>query len=279
MAVVGILSAAPLFLLQSNAFASGSGLSSTIIASSLPGLVPTPLGTENGPITQSNVGLILGSGNGTSSALGQRLANGAVTAYVRSWNHQPSNGDAVVIFAFEFKTASDESSFVNGINNQMRSQAGNEPFAVAGIPGASGAEVHTSTSGPASSEYIVSFEKGNTAFEVAVATSSGDLTSADAVSVANQQYANAPDNPASGSATNWHFLGVVPLVGLLLCIAIIVIGRMRKYPQALRGLPPQSGRNWGPPVADPSGPQGAYSYPIGPAPSGERPKVSADQWQ
>jgi len=221
----------------------------------------------------------LGSDNGPSSALGQGLTDGAVTAYIRSWNHQPSNGDAVVIFAFEFKTASDESSFVDGIDNQMRSQVGAEPLAVAGVPGASGADVHTSTSGTASSEYIVSFEKGNTAFQVVVATSSGDLTSADAVSVADQQYASAPDIPASGSATSWHLLRVVPLVGLLLCIAIIVFGRMRKYPEALRGLPSQGAQNWGPPVAVPSGPPAPYSFPVGPAFSGEPPKVSADQWQ
>jgi len=282
-AIVGLLSAGPVFLLQENALASGpGGLSSTILAVSVPGLVQTPLGTENGPITQSNIGLVLGSNVGASSALGQSLGNGSVSAYIRSWNHQPSDGDAAVITAYQFKYASDETSFVDGLDSELRSQAGqagNESFAVTGIPRASSAETHTSVSGGPLTEYVEAFAKGNTAFQVVIATSSGDLTSADAVSVANQQFAIAPDIPASGSGTNWHLLRVVPLVGLVLCIAIVVIGRKRKYPPALRGLPPRGGQNWGPPRVAPSGTWGTYSSPVGSVPSEQQPKVSVDQWQ
>jgi hypothetical protein len=284
VAVVVLLSTASVVLLQANAFASGSdGLSSTILANPVLGLVPLPLGTENGPITQSNVGLIEGNNKSASSALDQALANGTVTAYIRSWSHQPSNGDADVITAFQFKNASDETSFVNGFNSQLQSQssqAENAQFAVAGIPGASGIEVHTAQSGIALTEYIVSFTKGNTAFQEFMATSSGDLTTADAVSVADQQFANAPDIPANGSGTNWHLLPGVPLVGLLLCIVIIVIGRKRKYPEALRGLPPRGGNHWAPPaVAAPSGPWASYSSPVAPVSNEQHPKVSVDQWQ
>ena len=180
VAAVGLLSTGSVLLLSSNAIASGSGLPSTILASPIPGLVPIPPGNENGPITQSNVGLVLGSNNGASSSLGQSLADGAVTAYIRSWNRQPTNGDAVVITAFEFKNAPYESSFIDDFDSQLQNDAGNGPFPVSSIPGASGAEVHTTTSGIASTEYIVSFAKGDTAFQVVVATSSGDLTSANA---------------------------------------------------------------------------------------------------
>ena len=137
MAAVGLLSTGSVLLLSSNAFASGSDLPSTILANSIPGLVPIPLGNENGPITQSNVGLVLGSDNGASSSLGQSLADGAVTAYIRSWNRQPANGDAVLITAFEFKTAPDESSFVDDFDGQLQNDAGNSSFPVSGIPGAS----------------------------------------------------------------------------------------------------------------------------------------------
>jgi hypothetical protein len=124
VAIVGLVSTASVFLLQTNAFASGSGgLSSTIVANPLPGLVPLPLGTENGPITQSNVDLVEGNDKSGSSALDQALADGTVTAYIRSWSHRPSNGDAVVITAFQFKNAPDESSFVNGFTNQLQSQS------------------------------------------------------------------------------------------------------------------------------------------------------------
>jgi hypothetical protein len=279
MAAVGLLSTGSVLLLSSHAFATGSDLPSTILANSIPGLVPTPLGNENGPITQSNVGLVLGSDNGASSSLGQSLADGAVTAYIRSWNRQPPNGDAVVITAFEFKTAPDESSFMDDFDSQLQNDAGNTPFAVSGIPGASGAEVHTTTSGISSSEYIVSFAKGNTAFQVVVATSSGDLTSANAVSLANQQFANAPDVPASGSGANWHLLPGVPLVGVVLYVAIVAIGRKRKYPVALRGLPTGNGHHWAPPAVPSPGLPAGYSSPAGPVPSEQRPKVGADQWQ
>jgi hypothetical protein len=281
VAVVSMLSTASVFVLQSNAFASGSGgLSSTILATSVPGLVPLPLGPQNGPITSSNVGLVEGNNQSAVSALDQALAAGTVTAYIRTWAHQPSNGDAVVITAFQFKNASDEDSFVNSFDGQLQSQAGNAQFAAAGIPSASGFEVHTTSSGVALSEYIVSFTKGNTAFEEFMATASGDLTTADAVSVADQQFANAPDIPASDSGTNWHLLPGVPLVGLVVCIAIIVIGRKRKYPETLRGLPPRGANNWAPPaVAAPSGPWASYSSPAGPVPSEQQPKVSVDQWQ
>jgi hypothetical protein len=280
VAIVGLVSTASVFLLQTNAFASGSGgLSSTIVANPLPGLVPLPLGTENGPITQSNVDLVEGNDKSGSSALDQALADGTVTAYIRSWSHRPSNGDAVVITAFQFKNAPDESSFVNGFTNQLQSQSSPQ-FAVTGIPGASGFEVHTAQSGIALTEYIVSFTKGNTAFQEFMATSSGDLTTANAISVADQQFAVAPDIPASNSGTNWHLLPGVPLVGLLVCVAIVVIGRRRKYPEALRGLPPQGGNFWAPPAgAAPSGPWASYSSPAGSVPSEQQPKVSADQWQ
>jgi len=225
------------------------------------------------------VDLVEGNDKSGSSALDQALADGTVTAYIRSWSHQPSNGEAVVITAFQFENAPDESSFVNGFNNQLQSQSSPQ-FAVTGIPGASGYEVHTTQSGIALTEYIVSFTKGNTAFQEFMATSSGDLTTANAISVADQQFAVAPDIPASNSGTNWHLLPGVPLVGLLVCVAIVVIGRRRKYPEALRGLPPQGGNFWAPPAgAAPSGPWASYSSPAGSVPSEQQPKVSADQWQ
>jgi hypothetical protein len=280
VAVVGLLSTASVFLLQANAFASGSDLSSTILANAVPGLVPLPLGPQNGPITQSNVDVVEGNDQGGASELDQALADGRVTAYIRSWNHQPSNGDAVVITAFQFKYASDENSFVNGFNGQMQSQAGNAEFAVAGVPNASGFEVHTTASGVALSEYVVSFTKGNMAFEEFMATTSGDLTTADAVSVAGQQFAVAPDIPASGSGINWHPVPGITLVVLLLSLAILLIGRHRKYPAALRGLPSPGSYNWAPPVvAAASGPWASYSSPVAPVSNEQHPKVSVEQWQ
>jgi hypothetical protein len=281
VAVVGMLSAASVFVLQSNAFALGSGgLSSTILANTMPTLVPLPIGPQNGPITQSNVDVVEGNNETGISALDQALAAGTLTAYIRTWTHQPSDGDAVIITAFQFKYASDENSFVNSFGGQLQSQAGTAQFAVAGIPSASGFEVHTTASGIAVTEYVVSFTKGNTAFLEFMATTSGDLTAADAVSVAGQQFAVAPDVAASASGISWHREPGITLVVVLLSLAILLIGRHRKFPAALRGLPSQGGYNWAPPVvAAPSGPWASYSSPAAPVSNEEHPKVSVEQWQ
>jgi len=276
--VIAFLTAAYAFLMQSSAFASG-GLSSVILPNSEPGLVAAPPGDYNGPITQSNVGAVLGNSTGAGSALGQSLASGNVAGYIRTWGHQPANGDAVVIVAFEFTNASVESSFVNGLASGNQNQSGSTPVAVPGIPGASGSVTHPSTLGTAGSEYVVTFAKGNTAFDVDVASSSGDLTSADAITLANQQFASAPDIPASGAGTNWHWWRVSPLVGIPLFVAIILIGRMRKYPTALRGLASAVGDNRGPAAVGSPGPWGPPPPPAAPIPTDQRPKVSAHQWQ
>jgi hypothetical protein len=238
LALIGLLSTASVLLVQSSAFASGGdGLSSTILARTVPGLVLVPPGTENGPVTHSNVG--------------------AVGAFIRTWDHEPTDGDAVVIEAFEFKSSAGETFFLHTLDSGLKGQAdekGNAAFAVTGIPGASGVEVHTTSSGTRVPEYIVSFGKGHTIFQVIVATASRDLTAADAVSVANQQFAKAPDVPTSG--TNWIVLPGAPLVVLLLCLATFAIRRKRRHPAALGSFSAQSGTNWNPPDVPPSGIEG-----------------------
>jgi len=278
LAVILLLTTAYVFLMRSNAFAS-DGLSSVILSSSEPGLVAAPPGTFDGPITQSNVNAVMGSTNDATSALGQSLADGGITGYIRSWDRQPSNGDAVVIAAFEFTNASEENSFVYSLDAAMRGQSGSEPLAVPGISGASGSALHTSASGTPLSEYVVSFAKGDTVFQVGVASSSGGLSGADAVSVAHRQFAVAPDTPAGTSGTTWDWWRVVPLAGIPFCIAIILVARTRKYPAALSGLPPRGGYHWDPPSVLPSRPSGAYALPVAPVSTHERPNVSGDQWQ
>ena len=119
MAAVALLSTGSVLLLSSNAFTSGSDLPSTILANSIPGLVPTPLGNKNGPITPSNVGLVLGSDNGASSSLGQSLADGASRrTSVPGIASRPTG--IVLITAFEWKAAPDESSFVNDFDSRLR---------------------------------------------------------------------------------------------------------------------------------------------------------------
>jgi hypothetical protein len=279
-AVITVVVTGCVLLPQANAFASSNSndLSSVILPNSLPGLVELPLGTYNGPITQLTVDSVMGSSSDATSALGQSLANGDVTAYIRSWGHQPSNGDAVIIGAFEFTNASEEHSVLDGLDFQMLGQSGSEPLAVPGISGATGSVTHTAESGTAVTEYEVTFAKGNTVFQVAAASASGDITGADGLALAQQQFANAPDIPAATSGTGWQWR-TLPPVGLVLAIAIFVIGRKRKYPEALRGLPLRSDPTWNPPPGGPPGPWGAYPSPTGATATEQVPKVSAGQWQ
>jgi hypothetical protein len=277
IAVIVSLTTAYVFVMQSSAFASGS-LSSTILSIPEPGLVALPLGAYNGPITQTNIDAVMGSSSDSTGALGKALADGDVTGYIRTWAHQPSDGQAVVIGAFEFTFASEESSFLGSLNTQMHSQSGSEALAVPGISGASGAEVHTSTaSGTPLSEYEVTFQKGNLVFQVAVVSSSGGLTSADALSIADRQYASAPDTPASTATViyrlDWTKVGVL-VGGILLTIALFIVGRKRKYPAALSGFAPPGGQSGVAPVAMPP----AYWPPPEPTSAEQRPKVGADQW-
>jgi hypothetical protein len=267
--------------------ASASGdLSSIILSTTEPGFVPLPLGNQNGPITRSNVDLVTGTNTDATSQLGQSLADGSITAYIRTWVHQPGDGDAIAIDAYEFKYASEENSFLDGLENELQSESGSEPFTVSGIPGASGSVLHTSSSGTPVSEYSVSFAKGDTVFQVVVATSSGDQASVNATSLASQQFTAAPDNPAAKSGTdgalsgtNWHWVGGLPLVGLLLSIAIFVIGRRRSYPVSLRGPLPWGDGKGGPSAIFPPGPRGGSWSPTGPTYAGQQPQVGAEQWR
>jgi hypothetical protein len=281
LAVIVSLTFACVFVMQSNAFASG-GLSSIILSIPEPGLVAVPLGTYNGPITQSNVNAVMGSSTDATSSLGHSLADGSVTGYIRSWAHQPSDGDAVVIGAFQFTFAAEEVSFLDSLDTQMHSQSGSAPLTVPGIPGVSGAEVHTSASGTPLAEYEVTFEKGNTVFQVAVASSSGSLTSADAISIADRQFANAPDTPASTASVvyrlDWTKVGILA-GGVLLTIVLFIVGRKRKYPMALSGVPFPRDHSAGPSTVGSSEPPRVNWPPAEPISTEQQPKVGTDQWR
>jgi hypothetical protein len=245
-AVIGLLSATFLSFVQASAFASGGdGLSSTILARTLPGLVPTPLGTENGPVTHSGVG--------------------AVGAYIRTWNHRPTNGDAVIIEAFEFSDSPSGAAFLRTLDSGLKGQAGekgNSEFAVNGIPGGSGVELHTTSSGTPVSEYVVSFLKGNTVFQEIVATTTRDLTAANAVSVASRQFADAHDVPANGA--NWTVLAVVPFAVLLFGVAMFAIRRRWRHPATLNGFTLYGDTEMGPSVVPLSGAQEFERLPAAP---------------
>jgi hypothetical protein len=204
-----------MFLAQSEASATDS-LSAIIVSNALPGMVQTPAGPLNGPINQSN----LQSFGGSSGALGQAMASGAVTGYLRSWTHEPVDGDVAVIGAFQFQDASDMGSVLAGMNSANGAQ-GSSTFAVPGITGGLGSVSHTTASGIPVTVYIVTFAKGAIAFDVTLESTSGDLTSADALALADSQFASAPGATVTPSS-NWA-TQVGAVVGVAL-VAIFVVG-------------------------------------------------------
>ena len=107
----------------------------------------------------------------------------------------------------------------------------------------------------------------------------------DALSIADRQFANAPDIPASTATeiyrTDWTKVGIL-VGGALLTIALFIVGRKRKYPAALSGyaLPgsqyPGAQYPGASTAAYPQRPSGPAAQPIPPE---QRPKVGADQWR
>jgi hypothetical protein len=281
LAAVGMIGAAGLTFLGPWATAANpeDNLSTVVLSDAGPGMVAAPAGEYNGPVTPSNLSLVAGSNATATAQLSQGLSSGAVSAYIRFWNRQPANGDAVIVSAFTFTRAAEENAFATNSVAAVQNLSGATPFAVPSPPGASGFTVHTSSSGTLVSEYSVEFVKGDTQFQIVVASTTGDLTSSNAILLAQQQYANAPDIPASGPQKIWvlDWSKVAVLVGgVVLTIAIFVVGRKRKYPPALRGFPAGAFTAGGPAPWAPSGP---YPAPPSGLPVQERPKVGAEQWQ
>jgi hypothetical protein len=233
-----VVIAAGTLLAPTAALAGPNGLASVVLADTLPGLVASPPGPTNGPIDKSNVGLFGGNAGGTSG-LAQHLADGDVSGELRFWVHQPPDGDGVVISAFQFKDPKQVGAFLSGLDSGY-GRVATGTFSVPGILGGSGYTVHVSASGTPSMAYIVTFAKGSIDFEVQVITASGDLTKADARSVATRQAASAPGGlrvPVAPAGTSWEFrvgeiVGYVLLgifvVALVVLVTRVVVRRSRR---------------------------------------------------
>ena len=215
------------------AYAAPNDLSSIVLSDTLPGFVVSAPGPKNGPVDQANVDLFGGDGD-VSAVLNRDLADGDATGEYRFWVHQPLNGDGVVISAFRFKSPKQVADFLGELDGGYRSVAG-VTFPVPALPGASGYTARVSASGSPSTAFVVTFAKGAIAFEVQVITASGDLTSADAVSVAMKQAANAPGAlqspvvPAGAPAPdrNTEIVELAAVAVVLIAIALFIARRDR----------------------------------------------------
>jgi len=173
-----------------------TGLSSTVISHALPGMVEAPAGPLNGPITPSELTSILGD-SGPASALSQGIASGDVSAYLRAWSNQPSNGAFVEVIATQLPSLADASSALAGADHAVTGIHFGH-FPVAEIPHAIGVTLVTNSQLGVVSEMIVQFAKGTDIFDVVVgqvttAANSGApvLSEPDVIQIARQQAARA----------------------------------------------------------------------------------------
>ena len=207
-----------------------NGLSSVVLSQTLPGLVAAPPGIRNGPVTQSSLSLVTGGSNQTAlSQFGQQLASGDVSGFVRTWTHQPPNGDAVEIAAFQFQDQTEATSFLDGEQGSLSQQGVISSLAIPSIPGAVGYILHGSASGTPYTEYMDAFRKANVDLTVTLVTVSGDLTASDATQLATQQWDNVP------TPTDWtpiirlaNFVG-----GVLVTLIIVLLARGAALPGGL----------------------------------------------
>jgi hypothetical protein len=213
LALALLMSITGLFLLTASASAGTNALSRVVLSESLPGFVVDPAGPTNGPINQSNLNYF----GGNAGIAAQMLAHGEVIGFVRRWIRQPPNGEAVIILALQFQDSSTATEAMDGAK-ATAGKIGGYAIPVPDVPGAQG----FSLQGSGSLIFEDIFVKADTFFEVTVASTSSDLTSVTAASLAARQAAAAPEGGSvDGSSTQGAYqLG--ELVGALLIIALPV---------------------------------------------------------
>ena len=178
-------------LSQSSAFASSTGLSTTILSRTLYGLVQVPHGSANGPLTLPDFRRLPVYFPGERTLEGE-IATGA-TGYVRTWVNKPADGDGAFILALKFKKKAQASGFDSVDQATMRSNELNK-FLVPGVLGATGFELLPSQSALMRTEYVVDFSKGSIFFCVVLLDGLGDISSFDAATLAKKQAAHVPSS-------------------------------------------------------------------------------------
>ena len=178
-----------------SALASG-GLSSIVLSKSMPGWVASPAGNDNGPLTSSSINALFTTLTSAQRAqMNQAVTSGELSGYVRIWRSEPLVGDGMVELAFQSQSQYEISTLLGGFDRgaiaEIASARGSR-FAVPGVTDASGFYLDLTNDVPAVREYVVAFAKGDSAFLMTLVTSKYDLTAADAVTLAQRQWALAP---------------------------------------------------------------------------------------
>ena len=221
-----------------------TGVSSVLISNALPGMVEAPAGPLNGALTSSELNSTFGS-SGPTGALSQAIANGDVSAYLRTWSNQPPNGAFVQVIAVQFPSLADASAALAGADHAV-SGVHFGHFPVPEISHAVGFTVIANSESGLVTESVVQFAKGAVLFEVATgqvttAANSGapELSDADAVQIARQQAAQAPGpvlgptDPSANTTSNTayqagRYFGVAVLIVLVAGLVVVLVQRRSK---------------------------------------------------
>jgi len=182
------------------ALASGS-LSSIVLTTTLPGFVVAPAGAENGPLNAGNVNAVFqGDTASQRQELSQLLTSGQLSGYVRLWRSQPLTGDGILLLGFQSSSVYSVSTFLGGFEKEaatLETQDHGSSFEVPGVIDAKGFNIDVTGAATPVQEYIVAFAKGNSAFFITMATTKYDLSEADAITLAQRQWALAPGSPVA----------------------------------------------------------------------------------
>lgn len=165
-------------------------LSTIVLSRTLYGLVQTPHGPENGSLTLSEIKRLPVYFPGERTLEGE-MADGMAVGYVRTWINKPADGDLALIIALKFKKSTQANAFLSVDQSTLRSDELNE-FLVPGVSGAGGFEILATQSPLGRTEYIADFARASIFFDVAVVNGLGDISTADAATLAKEQYARSP---------------------------------------------------------------------------------------
>jgi hypothetical protein len=211
-------------------------------------MIESPSGALNGAITPGELNSIFGD-SGPTGALSRAIANGDVSAYLRTWANQPPNGAFVQVTAAQFPSSADASAALAGaVHGTSTNHFGH--FAVPEIPYATGVTLITNSQNGLINEEIVQFAKGTILFDVGVgqvttAANSGQsqLSEADVIQIARHQATLAPGpnlsptNPDATQSTAYkagEYVGPVLLVFFVVGLIVLIVQRRRKGASAAR---------------------------------------------
>jgi hypothetical protein len=227
--IIGATTVCTLVLALTSSVALGAGgLSSVILKNALPGFAQVPSGALNGPINNANLDFFTNGSNAIRTQLEQGMSDGQLSGFIRVWRSQVVPGDGLVLVALQLSNSVNAAVTLSQFDTSLQlemSTNGGAIFNVSSITGAQGYDLDLKSGTTSFKEYVVAFAKGDDAFLVSLVSSKLDLTNAEAVSMAKDQWSLLPGSAVGPISPNspearYHYTDAL-LYGLL---AGLVVG-------------------------------------------------------